>query len=68
MPMYTNSECDDAMLAVANAGSMSRRLRTDVAILSDFSVVPLDTVDPDTVFDSMYSHDEILEIFWHPAT
>ena len=65
MPMYTNSECDDAMLAVANAGSMSRRLRTDVAILS---VVPLDTVDPDTVFDSMYSHDEILEIFWHPDT
>ena len=66
MPMYANSDYDDAMLAVVNAGSLSRRLRTDVAILSDLSVVPLDTLDPDTVFDSMYSYDEILEIFWHP--
>ena len=64
--MFTDMECGDAMVAVATAGSMSRRLETHVAILRDLSVVPLDTLDPATVFDSMYSHDEILEIVWHP--
>lgn len=66
MSMYTDSDCGDAMVAVAAAGSMSRRLRTHIAILSDLSVVPIDTLDPATVFDSMYTHDEILEIVWHP--
>lgn len=66
MSMFTDSDCGEAMVAVASAGSMSRRLETHVAILRDLSVVPLDTLDPATVFDSMFSHDEILEIVWHP--
>lgn len=39
--MFGKLEADDFMIAVQAAEAMSRHLRQDMAILSDFRVVPL---------------------------
>ncbi len=39
--MFGKIEADDFMIAVQAAEAMSRHLRQDVAILSNFRVVPL---------------------------
>ena len=39
--MFEKLEADDCMIAVQAAEAMSRHLRQDMAILTDFRVVPL---------------------------
>jgi len=63
--MFTDHQVSEPLVAVNLAGRMAHGLRTSVAIMRDLSIIPLDSLDPAIVFDSMYSHDEILEIVWH---
>lgn len=64
--MYTDQEVWDSLVAVNLASRMANGLKTSMAIMRDLSIIPLDSLDPDVVFESAYSHDEILEIIWHP--
>lgn len=43
--MFAKPEADDFMIAVQAAETMANRLQEDMAILSDFKVVPLKTND-----------------------
>lgn len=66
MSMFTDQQVWEPLVAVNLASRMANGLRTSVAIMRDLSIIPLDSLDPDVVFESAYRHDEILEIVWHP--